>query len=179
MSHRAIRTISFFAILVALASACSFDYPIWIPHDPNADALYRFRKGDRVGYIDQKGSVVIPATIRYSGVNVGDEFHNGRLEVSASDGVYLDTTGKRIPSKSFYRGWDFSEGLAVAMETDGGLWGYINTNGDFAISPRFASGPDDYVWSFSDGLAQIEVNGPFRLHRSLGQLCNFPHATRR
>ena len=158
---RAVRTTCLLVILVAFASACESDYPIWIPHDPDADALYRFRKGDRVGYIDQTGKVVIPATIRYSGGNSGDEFHNGRLEISASDGVYLDTAGKRVPLKSFYRGWDFSDGLAAAMAREGSLWGYINTDGDYAISPRFASGPDDYVWPFSDGLAQIEANGRF------------------
>jgi WG containing repeat len=41
------------------------------------------------------------------------------------------------------------------------LWGYINTSGEFAISPRFESSQSDYVWSFADGLAKIEVKDRF------------------
>jgi len=41
------------------------------------------------------------------------------------------------------------------------LWGYIDTSGKFAIRPRFATFPNGYVSSFSDGLAMIEVLGKF------------------
>ncbi len=79
-----------------------------------------------------------------------------------SDGIYVDRTGKVVLDKKLYRGWDFSEGLAVAMRQGEGLWGYVNTSGEFAISPRFASSmDDDYAWSFSDGLARIKVHGKF------------------
>ena len=50
-------------------------------------------------------------------------------------------TWKKAIDRRLYRGWDFSEGLAVAMEKDGGKWGYINTKGELAISPRFAWSP--------------------------------------
>ncbi len=78
-----------------------------------------------------------------------------------SDGRYIDKTGRVVIDKGLYRGWDFSEGLAVAMRKDEKVWGYIDTSGEFAIAPRFASGPNDYVWSFQDGLARIKVNGKF------------------
>ena len=142
------------------SSGCEWDYPIWIPRSATADPLYRFTKGPKAGYIDQTGKVVIPPVISFWGGNY-HEFHDGLLEISVSDGVYVDVTGKKAIHKRFYRGWDFSEGMAAAMEKDGGRWGYINTKGDFAISPRFASSPMDYVWSFEDGLAKIEVAGKF------------------
>jgi hypothetical protein len=53
----------------------------------------------------------------------------------------VDVTWKKAIDRRLYRGWDFSEGLAVAMEKDGGKWGYINTKGELAISPRFAWSP--------------------------------------
>jgi hypothetical protein len=93
--------------------------------------------------------------------NSGSEFHDGLLEIGVSDGIYVDRTGKVVIDKGFYRGWDFSEGLAVAARKDENLWGYIDTSGEFAIKPQFAWGPNDYVWSFSDGLAKIKVKGKF------------------
>ena len=41
------------------------------------------------------------------------------------------------------------------------MWGYINTSGEFAISPRFEWSLSDYVWSFADGLARIKVKDKF------------------
>jgi hypothetical protein len=151
-------------ILLTLAvpsPTCSWDYLIWIPRSQNADPLYRFIRNGKVGYIDQRGKIVVPPDIEWFGGNGGGEFHDGLLEVSASDGVYVDRNGKPAFDKKFSRGWDFSEGLAVAMETDGGKWGYINTHGEFAILPRFASSGMDYVWPFQGGFAKIEVAGKF------------------
>src|SRR5215469_9118927 len=41
------------------------------------------------------------------------------------------------------------------------LWGYIDTTGQFAISPRFETYPNGYVYPFSDGMAKIEAKGLF------------------
>lgn len=112
------------------------------------------------GYIDQTGQVIIPPKFR-DGFNFGGEFHDGLLEIGASNGVYVDRSGNVVIDRGLYRGWDFSEGLAVAMRKGENLWGYIDTSGEFAISPRFATGPNDYVWSFSDGLAMIKVQGKY------------------
>src|SRR5579862_2060384 len=153
-------------ILVAgILLGCESTYPIWIPRSANADPLYRFIKNGKAGYIDATGHIVIQPTLEVWG-NYGSEFHDGLLEVSASDGKYVDRTGKLVINRDLYRGWDFSEGLAVAMREGEKLWGYINTSGDFAISPRFQSSAkdnviSDYVWSFSGGLAKIKVNGKY------------------
>ena len=155
------RARSLFLVLLAAAVAlsCESDYSIWIPRSPMADPLYRFEKGDKTGYIDQSGNVVIPLKLEHLGGNYAGEFHDGRLEIAVSDGVYVDTTGKKVIDKGFYRGWDFSEGLAVAMRKGEEKWGYIDKTGEFVISPRFATSPNGYVWSFADGFAKIEVSG--------------------
>jgi hypothetical protein len=158
--------VGFVFLLLAVSSpTCEWTYLIWIPRSPLADPLYLFKEGDKVGYIDQTGKIVVPPVI--SG---GGEFHDGLLENAASSGVYLDRTGKKAINKQFYRGWAFSEGLAVAMETEGGKWGYINTKGDFAISPRFASSPRDYVWPFEGGFAKIEIAGKYGYIDHIGAL---------
>ena len=148
-------------VLAATAAfACSWDYLIWIPHSKSADPLYRFVKDGKAGYIDGRGRIVIPPKFEPYG-NYGSAFHDGLLEIAVSDGRYVDRTGKLVIDKGFYRGWDFSEGLAVAMRKGENLWGYIDTTGEFAISPRFETVPNGYVYPFSDGLAMIEVKGKF------------------
>ncbi len=148
-------------VIASPCSTCDSDYLIWIPRSVTADSLYRFIDGRKAGYIDQTGKVVLAPVIPFTGGNGGGEFHDGLLETGVGDGIYVNASAKRAIDKEFYRGWDFSEGLAVAMENDGGKWGYINTKGEFAISPRFGWSPMDYVWSFGGGFAKIEVAGKF------------------
>jgi len=145
-------------ITAVTAMACSWDYPIWIPRRPSADPLYRFVKGGKAGYIDQRGKVVVPPTLEIWGTS-GSEFHDGLLEVSASSGKYVDTTGRVVLNPGLYRGWDFSEGLAAAMKVGSGPWGCINPRGEWAIAPRFATSPNGYVYPFACGAAKIDVKG--------------------
>jgi hypothetical protein len=147
-------------LIVAAASACSWDFSIWIPRSPDADPLYQFVIHDKAGYIDRTGRVVIPPRFPEFG-NSGSEFHDGLLQVATSNGRYVDRSGKVVIDRGVAGGWDFSEGLAAAMSQNEKLWGYIDTSGKFAITPRFASTEQDYVWPFRDGMAKIEVKGKF------------------
>lgn len=47
------------------------------------------------------------------------------------------------------------------MKDDDGPWGFIDTSGQFAITPRFDNYPNGYVYPFADGLAMIEKAGRF------------------
>jgi hypothetical protein len=77
-----------------------------------------------------------------------------------ADGPYIDATGKTVLATGFYRNWDFSEGLAVAMRKDTDRkWGYIDASGSFAIPSQFYTSPDDYAWPFSGGFAKVKVKG--------------------
>ena len=156
MYYAAARTVLLFIAATQLALACESGYLIWIPRSQDADPLYRFVVQGKAGYIDRSGTVVIPPTFEAWG-NGGGEFHSGLLETTdLSEGKYVDREGKRAFDKDFYFGWDFSEGLAGAMEEEEGLWGYLDSSGEFAISPRFSR--DKELSSFSDGLARIRVN---------------------
>lgn len=148
------------AVISVAAFACEWDYSIWIPRTRSADPLYRFVQHGKAGYINAQGKIVIPPKLPGLG-NFGSEFHDGLREISVSDGRYVDTSGKLVLDRGLYRGWDFSEGLAVAMRKGEDLWGYIDTTGKFAISPRFPAYPNGYVDSFSDGMAMVEVKGQF------------------
>jgi hypothetical protein len=149
------------ASFASVAFACSSDYAIWIPRSQSAEPLYRFFKGGKAGYIDATGRVVIPPTLKTLDGNGRAEFHGGLVEIGVFDGIYADRTGKVVLDKGLYRGWDFSEGLAVAMRKGENVWGYIDTAGEFVISPQFATSPNGYVHPFSDGFALIEVKGLF------------------
>jgi hypothetical protein len=147
-------------LIVAAASACGWDFSIWIPRSTGADPLYQFIRGGKAGYIDQTGRVVIPPRFPVFG-NSGSEFHDGLLAIATSNGRYVDRSGKVVIDRGVAGGWDFSEGLAAAMSQSEKLWGYIDTSGKFAIAPRFASTAQDYVWPFHDSVAKIEVKGKF------------------
>lgn len=149
------------ALLFAAArvGAHSWDYPIWMPRHKNADALYRFIRDGKAGYIDRAGKVVVEPKFEPLG-NYGGEFHDGLAEVGVDSGEYVDSKGRPLNLK-LYRGWDFSEGLAAALAEDGGKWGYIDRSGKFAITPRFEGYPNGYVSSFSEGLAWIQSSGKY------------------
>jgi len=154
-----VRNAFLLAVLITAASACSWDYLIWIPRNPNADALYRFLAIDgeqkKAGYIDQTGHVMIPTSLKTYG-NYADEFHDGLLHLGFG-GKYVDTQGKVVIDLDVENAWDFSEGLAAAMPTGSNKWGYIDTHGNFVIPPEFDSSPLGYVSPFANGLAQIRV----------------------
>lgn len=138
--------------------ACSWDYPIWQNRDKNADPYYRFIRDGKQGYIDRTGRIVVQPTIRISSSNSGDEFHNGLLLTRVAGGPYIDTTGKVALDTGYSRNWDFSDGLAAAMRTDGeNRWGYIDRTGKFAIETKFDGYPSGYVYPFSNGRAMIKV----------------------
>lgn len=144
---------------VQLAWACETAPPLWSVQRQDADPYYRIVQNGKVGYIDNQGRIVVPPKLDEW---VRGEFHNGLLLTGVADGPYIDPTGKNALDTGFYRNWDFSEGLAVAMRkyTDK-KFGYIDSRGNFAIPPQFNASLGDYVWPFSGGFAKIEVKGSY------------------
>lgn len=146
---------TFLCVVVTTADACSWDYTIWIPRDRNADALYRFIRGGKAGYIDSTGRVVIEPKFEPYGNDSG-VFHDGLVETGVASGEYADTTGKLLDF-GLKHGWDFSDGLAASLDRDSNKWGYVDRTGKFAISPRFVSYPRGYVSSFHEGRAWVRI----------------------
>ncbi len=140
-----------------LAWTCEIAPLLWSVQSPDADPFYRIVQKGKVGYIDNQGRVVVAPTLDNW---VSGEFHDGLLVTGVADGPYIDPTGTKALDTGFYRNWDFSEGLAVAMREDTeGKWGYIDTSGKFAIPPQFGWSLEDYVWPFAGGYAKVKVKG--------------------
>ena len=115
------------------AQPCDTVEVVWRP-SRDADAVFPFVRDGKTGFIDESGKIIIEPKFDYA-----HEFRNGLVEIHVSDGVYANVRGEIVIPHNFYRGWDFSDGLAAAMPKEKGLWGYINPRGEFTISPRFRS----------------------------------------
>jgi len=144
-------------------TGCSWGYPIWIIRSKSADPLYRFMNNGKAGYIDSVGNIVIAPQFEGGYGNKGGEFHNG-LMLPNGFGKYVDTWGKSPFDQHYSYAFDFSEGLAM-VDDKANKWGYINTSGEFVITPRF-----DGASSFSEGLAAIRVGTEFGYIDRSGEL---------
>ena len=152
------RALTFFFVTCALLLACDSVDLIWMPHSARADPLFRFINKGRAGFIDRTGHVVIPPKLRP--ISSSDPpFYEGLLSLGVSSGPFLTTKGQVVLDNRFWRIWDFSEGLAAALQTSDSKWGYIDRSGKFVIAPQFPFFPEGLVSDFSDGLAAIEVDG--------------------
>jgi ankyrin repeat protein len=111
------------------------------------DAEKNYYSGGEWGYIDKTGKVVVEAD--YRGTH---EYSEGFASVCKSwpdDYRIVNKNGEQLGKTGFAGTSRFSEGLAAVMDEQ---FGYIDTNGEFAISPQFA-----YAGPFKDGLAGVGV----------------------
>lgn len=149
--RRSIRIAVAFAITTAGLStlACQWDYRIWIPRSASADAFYRFRKGEYIGFIDAKGNVVIPPVLHVGDRihNFDSEFHDGLLSFK---GAYFDKTGNKAIDGA---GLDFSEGLALRRSRGAKDWEYIDGTGRVVMKAPIEVLWPTYYGSFFEGLA--------------------------
>jgi hypothetical protein len=137
--------------------------------------------GDKFGFIDKTGKMVVPmkydfawgfvdglARVRKNGIdgcfidNRGNEiiscdydiedreFHDGLIRILTNRWGFLRRDGKVIVAPKFYDASEFSEGLA-RVEI-GGKMGYIDTEGKYAIKPKFLNKALD----FKEGLAAVK-----------------------
>src|SRR5262249_23270728 len=113
------------------------------------------------GIVDRTGNYVV--TPQYSFIGA---FSNGLAQFRVGEANqrrygFLDTNGKEAIPHIFNDVRTFSEGLAAAKV--GNLWGYINTEGVFTITPRFEGTgkakrhPDTRAGRFVHGLAPVWV----------------------
>jgi hypothetical protein len=105
--------------------------------------------GNLYGYIDHKGTTVIPPIFREAG-----QFSEGLASITTADGQkgYIDKTGLFVIKLASGRGGQFNEGLAtLAVEINGPTkMGYIDRTGKTIIEPRF-----DAAFDFIDGIAEV------------------------
>jgi hypothetical protein len=132
----------------------------------------------KLGYIDKSGvqriqlesdmkpprGGILPVSELAAGAG---KFKNGLALITKPDngGAYfIDKTGKKVFGREFESAGEFSEGLAP-VEVDN-KWGFIDTNGHFAIQPQLedAGSLGGYGYSygadgFHDGLAYFVEKG--------------------
>lgn len=109
--------------------------------------------GGKWGIIDRTGKVVLPIEYDNSGIRAeAYRFHDG-LALIEKDGRYgfCDIEGRPVIWPCFERAYQFSDGLAPVQL---GLWGYLDTKGDFFISPIF-----DMASPFEYGRAEVVYQG--------------------
>ncbi|MFW9336442.1 WG repeat-containing protein [Paenibacillus polymyxa] len=109
-------------------------------------ALVYAPKGNKIGYINTSGNLVVP--LKYT---FGRGFSEGLAVIQSDKGLYgyVDAKGTEVIPTQYKRALDFSEGLA-AVQNDKGKWGFIDKRGK-AIIPFKYTGAD----GFSEGLASV------------------------
>jgi hypothetical protein len=113
--------------------------------------------GDKLGYINKKGSYVIkpqfsdsaPFSNGYARVKIYINKYRGSREWN-----YIDKTGKFVINPQSKEQGNFFEGLARRKVDK--KWGYIDKTGKYVIKPQF-----DFVENFSEGLAVAQVGDRF------------------
>lgn len=122
--------------------------------------LARVEKGGKIGYIDKNGREVVAPSYTYA-LNFSE---NRAIAKIGADYVLIDPSGKESGRLSYSYIEKFSNGLAMVERTtlslvDGRMvreskTGYIDENGNEAITPQFEKGQ-----GFSEGLAAVRVDG--------------------
>src|SRR5712692_2633540 len=110
-------------------------------------ALAAVKIGDKWGYIDRTGMMVIQPQFSRA-----DDFSDGLAYVFSSDKRgFIDKTGTMVIPQPWPTG-AFSEGLAIMPVGD--KVGYMDVTGKMVIAPQFGG-----ARPFSDGLANVTVDG--------------------
>jgi hypothetical protein len=115
------------------------------------DGLMKIKEGKKWGYIDKTGRVVIPPAFvdanNFSCGLAGVVHESLGAGYINAKGDWVIRLNSAVPD---YEG--FSEGLAPVWDKKSRLFGYITTNGTFAIAPRFKG-----ARAFHQGRAAVRV----------------------
>ena len=122
-----------------------------------AAVIIRENSGDKIGYIDKIGRMVVQPQFYLSGGESDFSFSQGLAPVPAQNGKwgYINKAGKFVIAPQFAHAFPFSEGRAMVSvaEPDYSIdykSGYIDTGGQWITKPTFKS-----AGRFSEGLAAI------------------------
>ncbi len=115
---------------------------------PDAACLFRISNGDKYGFINPDGALVIPAI--YDSAPLG--FSEGLAVVlKGSAWLFIDSAGQVVIDTNFRTATAFSEGFA-AVQAQNGKWGFIDRQAKLAIPCQY-----DVVLPFRNGVACIGI----------------------
>lgn len=141
-----------------------FPYPEWISRDLGlvGKSLYLYAENGKFGFIDDAGTVKIPAKFEYA-----EPFKNGLALVLKDDLYgYINKEGQLMINYHFEEAYDFDQGRAVVMKDE--YYGLIDVSGNFILPPQY-----DDIGPFSDGLCYVETENGYQYYNLDGKLA-FP-----
>ncbi len=122
-----------------------------LQYDEDPRCLYPVQSGEKYGYIDEQGAMVIAPQFDEAG-----RFSEGYAAVQNQDLYgFVNKKGVLVIPCQYEEVQSFSEGKA-AVKTDG-KWGFINTEGNVIIDFQFA-----VCKPFSEGRAVIKYDTGYR-----------------
>ena len=122
----------------------------------HSQVLVLKKKGNKYGFADEKGKIVIPYKYLYA-----EEFSEGLALVGKKNSGYgfINKEGKEIIPCQYNQAKSFSDGLAAvfkATERMGnmmiGRWGFINTEGTLVIPYQYRVVTEN----FHNGTAKVD-----------------------
>lgn len=121
-----------------------------IPNTYSPEDLIKVCLNSKIGYINRKGEVAIPA--EYDSLFSAEE----GLFVGRKNGKYsiVDKTGIEVMTLDYDEVNSFSEGLAPVKRD--GKFGYIDEGGKEVVPPKY-----DEVNDFTEGLALVKRDGKY------------------
>lgn len=120
------------------------------------NGIARVKKNNLWGFIDTKGNTIIP--IEYEDFKFTD-WSEGLIGACKNHKWgFIDKTNKIIIPLNYHDVGEFSEGFALAAESDS-KWGYINQQ-NVAIIPFIYENPNYCINNsrFKNGIAQVRLN---------------------
>jgi hypothetical protein len=118
------------------------------PEKPSADLPTPMKLGDRYGYKDKSGMIVIDPLFDEAG-----EFKDGLALVKVDGDLgFIDPQGKTVVEPEWEELHPFKDDLARVRS--GGKYGFVDRKGKVVVEPRFKTAGD-----FSEGLAPV-ILGP-------------------
>jgi 6-phosphofructokinase len=134
----------------------------------DTDKLVVTQMGEKYGYKDTEGRIVIPA--RFDNAY---DFFDGLAAVKIDHKWgYIDRSGKPIMAMKFDLASSFSSGLAAVKV--GNKWGYVNHQGATTISAHFDEADTVKVgdkWGF------IDREGVMKIEPTFDEVANFDENT--
>lgn len=100
------------------------------------------------GFINEEGEFIVKPSYEKA-FTFSDGYGLVKLFSGREEYLFLNQKGQNSFRKTFQGARSFFEGMA-AVRDEGGLWGFINTYGEYIVKPRY-----EEVDDFADGMARV------------------------